>query len=112
MVAINSADIHEAYGVDLRGLSESCSHVLVGVVTQSGVIWRGEEDRQPPPGEEWLVEMLRSRGEEECLFLQVDGASRAALQAHCQQCPAGVKTYWFPRNRCSCLMLREESATA
>lgn len=110
MVSLKSTDIHKAYGIDLQDLFESCSDAHVGVVTPSGVTWRGKEGRKPPPGEGWLVEILRSRGDRECLFLQVDGGSCAALRAHLQMCPAEVQTYWFPRNRCACLMVRNEPA--
>lgn len=108
MVLSSKGNIRKTYGIDIQNLSETCAHVLVGVVTPSGVTWCGDDGRQRPPGEEWLVEILRSRGDEECLFLRVDGGSRAALLEHCQQCPSGVKPYWFPRNNCSCLLMLDD----
>jgi hypothetical protein len=105
MVAFTRDEVRAAYGIDLHALQEDCPDALIGVVTPNGVFWRGDPKREPPPSDAHLIEIVRSRGVEECLFLLLEGPSREALERHCGAREKVVEPYWIPLRRRACCML-------
>ena len=105
MVSLTSGELRETYGIDLPTLRRSCPGALIGVASCEGVIWHGEPGRESLPAEDRLLDIVRSRGADECLFMLLDGGGRQALEEHICGCSTGVTRHWVDLRRGACCVL-------
>lgn len=105
MVSLTNADFQENYGIDLPTLRRTCPDALIGVVTREGVIWRGARGSPCWPAEDRLVDIVRSRDVDECLFLHTDGGTREALESRILSRGTEMRPYWVHVRRGACCLL-------